>query len=174
MPKEWIAIGIIKRPVGLDGFCAIEAFGTTFGTLKPPCTVFIGKDAAVPASMVISDFVLRPGGYQCHFEGKNDRTAIEGMRGLVIYVESEALPKLQGNEFYHFELTGMGVYEDVGGTCIGTVAEVHNFPSMDTLEVVQEKGESIMVPLSGQAIAEIDKQGKRITVRQSFIEELLQ
>jgi 16S rRNA processing protein RimM len=174
MPKEWIAIGCIRRPVGLDGSCAIEAFGATFGMLKPPCPVFIGINAAAAESITVEKIVLRPGGYQCRFEGKDDRTAIEGMRGKVIYIESEALPGLNGNEFYHFELMDMAVYEDVGGTCIGQVIEVHNFPSMDTLEVKPENGESIMVPLSSQAIAGIDKPGKRITVRQSFIEELLQ
>lgn len=174
MPTDLIAIGIIRRPVGLDGFCAIEAFGDTFGALKPPCPVYVGKDAATATGAVISDIVERPGGYQCRFEGKNDRTAIEGMRGLVIYTGSEALPELRGDAYYHFELAGMRVYEDAGGTCIGTVAGVHNFPSMDTLEVMPEKGESIMVPLSAQAIAGIDRQGRRITVRQRFIEELLQ
>ena len=173
MPKEWIAIGIIKRPVGLGGFCAIEAFGNTFGALKPPCVVCIGKEAAAATDTVISEIVLRPGGYQCRFKGKDDRTAIEGMRGMVIYVESEALPGLKVDEFYHFELTGMKVYEDVGGACIGTVAQVHDFPSTDTLEVMPEKGESIMVPLSGIAITGIDKQARRITVSRSFVEELL-
>jgi 16S rRNA processing protein RimM len=174
MPKEWIAIGCLKRPVGLDGFCAIEPFGSTFGTLKPPCTVFIGPNAKAAESMVLEKIVHRPGGYQCRFEGKDDRTSIEGMRGKVIYIESEALPGLSGNEFYHFELTEMSVFEDVGGTCIGKVVEVHNFPSMDTIEVMPGNGESIMVPLSAQAIAGIDRQGKRITVHQRFIEELLQ
>jgi 16S rRNA processing protein RimM len=173
MHTELIAIGIIRRPVGLDGFCALEAFGETFGTLKTPCAVFMGKDATAAESVTISTIVLRPGGYQCRFEGKDDRTAIEGLRGRVVYIESESLPGLKGNEYYHFDLLGMAVCEDVGGTCIGRVIEVHNFPSMDTLEVMPEKGESIMIPLSGPAIAGIDKQSKRITVRQSFIEELL-
>jgi 16S rRNA processing protein RimM len=174
MPNEWIAIGCIRRPVGLDGVCAIEAFGSTFSTLKPPCTVYIGSNAAGAESSVIETIVLRPGGYQCRFRGKEDRTSIEGMRGKVIYIEDDALPGLSGNEFYHFELMDSAVFEDAGGTCIGKVIEVHNFPSMDTLEVLPENGESIMVPLSAQAIIGIDKQGKRITVRQSFIEELLQ
>jgi 16S rRNA processing protein RimM len=172
MPKEWIAIGIIRKPVGLDGLCAIEAFGATFGTLKPPFAVSL--DAAGNECITIQRVLLRPSGFQCRFEGKDDRTSIEGMRGKVLYIENESLPGLKGNEFYHFELTDMAVYEDIGGTCIGTVVEVHNFPSMDTLEVKPQNGETIMVPLSAQAIAGIDKPGKRITVRKSFIEELLQ
>ena len=64
------------------------------------------------------------------------------MRGKVIYTESKTLPGLKGNVFYHFELIEMAVYEEAGGTCIGRVVEVHNFPSMDTLEVMPEKGES--------------------------------
>lgn len=174
MPTELIAIGIIKRPVGLDGSCAIEAFGANFSSLKPPCAVFVGSSAAAVERSTIEKIVHRPGGYQCRFEGRGDRTAIEGMRGKVIYIENETLSALKENEFYHFELIDMDVFEDVGGTCIGKVIEVHNFPSMDTLEVKPENGESIMMPLSAQAIARIDKPGKRITVFKSFIEELLQ
>ena len=175
MPSpELIAIGIVRRPVGLNGFCSIEAFGATFAALETPCAVLIGKDEAHTESIELREIAVRGDGYQIRFEGKNDRESVDGLRGLYIYVEDAAVPELPGNEFYHYELKGMEVISDTAGTSIGTVIEVHNLPSMDTLEVAMKNGPSILLPLSEQAVVAIDKAGKRITVRQSFVEELLE
>ncbi len=175
MPSaEWIAIGIVKRPVGLEGFCAIEPFGETFAGLQPPCTVRMGKDPASAENATLGEIVVQPNGCRCRFNGKNDRTAVEGLRGSFIYIEQGALPELPGNAYYHFELKGMAVYSDSDGALLGTVIEVHDFPSTSTLEVELAGSRSLMLPLSDQAILAVDKAGRRITVRQSFVEELLQ
>lgn len=174
MPSaELIAIGIVKRPVGLRGLCAVEPFGETLAGLEPPCTVCIGNNVASVAVVVIDAIDFLPNGCRCRFSGKNDRTAVEGLRGFLIFIEQKALPGLRDNSFYHFELKGMEVYTDTDKSFLGTVREVHNFPSSDTLEVGCTKGGSVIVPISDQAIVTIDKAGRRITVRQSFIEELL-
>lgn len=171
--EEWIAIGIIKRPVGLLGLCAIEPFGATLKALSPPCNVRIGKDIDIAEGMVVDRIVPLPNGLRCGFGARKDRAAVEGLRGSLIFIEKKALPVRAEGSFYHFELKGAGVYSDRDGSRIGTVVEVHNFPSSDTLEVEREGGTSLLLPLSGQAVAAIDIAGGRITVRQSFIEELL-
>jgi 16S rRNA processing protein RimM len=175
MPStEWIAIGIVKRPVGLAGFCAVEPFGATWAALQLPCEVRIGKDIGSAERQVIEEIVVMPKGCRCRFGAKNDRAAVEGLRGFFVYIEQSGLPRLGKGSYYHFELKGAGVYADVSGDRMGTVIEVHNFPSADTLEVQRASGDSLLLPLSGQAIAAVDTAGGRITVRQSFVEELLQ
>ncbi|MGA2508178.1 MAG: ribosome maturation factor RimM [Chitinispirillaceae bacterium] len=174
MPSaEWIAIGIVKRPVGLRGLCAVEPFGGTLAGLRLPCSIRIGKKSTDAVETSIDEIVPLPNGCRCRFSAKNDRTAVEGLRGLLIFIERNTLPGLQGNSFYQFELKGMDVYSDTGGNLVGTVVEVHNFPSSDTLEVECTGTDSLLLPISDQAITAIDKAGRRITVRQSFIEELL-
>jgi len=172
--EEWIAIAIIRRPVGLKGFCAIEPFGGTLAALKPPAEVRTGKDIAAAGSVIIEEIVPMPNGYRCRFGGRNDRTAVEGLRGSLIFIEKKALPGLRDGSFYQFELKGAGVYDDVDGVRIGTVVEVHNFPSSDTLEVERSGGGSLLLPFSGQAVVAVDIAGGRLTVRQSFVDELLQ
>ena len=175
MPSgEWIAIGIVRRPVGLAGFCAIEPFGATLTALRPPCGVRIGKDIDIAESVVLEEIVLLPNGCRCRFGTKTDRTAVEGLRGSFIYIKEDLLPRPGAGSYYHFELKGAGVFSDRDGSRIGTVVEVHNYPSSDTLEVERDGGDSLLLPLSDQAIAAIDSAGRRITVRQSFVEELLQ
>jgi 16S rRNA processing protein RimM len=175
MPSgEWIAIGIVRRPVGLKGFCAIEPFGATLAALLPPCEVRLGKEIGSAESVVIEKLVLLPNGCRCRFRTKTDRTAVEGLRGFFIYIKEDLLPKPGAGSYYHFELKGAGVFSDRDGSRIGTVVEVHNFPASDTLEVERDGGDPLLLPLADQAIAAIDSAGRRITVRQSFVEELLQ
>jgi 16S rRNA processing protein RimM len=172
--EEWIAIAIIRRPVGLKGFCAIEPFGRTLAALQPPVEVRIGKEIAAAGSVIIEEIVPLPNGYRCRFGGRNDRTAVEGLRGSLIFIENKVLPVLRDGSFYQFELKGAGVYDDVNGGRIGTVVEVHNFPSSDTLEVERCGGGSLLLPFSDQAVTAVDIAGGRITVRLSFVDELLQ
>ncbi|MCU0608444.1 MAG: ribosome maturation factor RimM [Chitinispirillaceae bacterium] len=176
--QELIAIGIIRRPVGLDGVCAIEPFGHTLTSLELPAAVLVGKEQRTVQEIVISRLFERPGGFQCEFEGRSDRTSVDPLRGLLLFVGAERLDDLPGNEYYHFELKGMDVVaDDTGcppGAHIGKVLDIHNYPSMDTLDVSLDKGGGVMLPLSGQAIIDVDRKGRRITVRYSFVEELLE
>jgi 16S rRNA processing protein RimM len=171
---DLIAIGIIRKPIGLRGFCSVEPFGGTMAALRLPCEVRIGKETECPTGMIIEEIVPMPDRYRCRFKGKDDRTAVEGLRSSLIFIEKKALPGLGPGSYYHFELEGAGVYSDRDGTRIGTVAEVHNFPSSDTLEVERDHGDPLLLPLSDQAVSAVDIAGKRITVRQSFVDELLQ
>jgi 16S rRNA processing protein RimM len=174
MPAEWIAIAVIRRPVGLEGVCGIQPFGATFAGLEPPVPVKIGDDSAGAQDAVLCEILERPGGFQCRFEGKTDRTSVEGLRGKQLFVTDDLVPKTGANEFYHHELMGMAVHGSDGGGLLGTVIEVHNFPAGDTVEVALARGGTILVPLSSQAIAAIDTKAKKCTVHERFIEELLQ
>jgi 16S rRNA processing protein RimM len=174
MSEELIAIGRVVRAVGLNGRCGIETFGKGFASLTAPCPVRLGRDAESVRESVITEIDSRPGGYQCLFEGIGDRSAAEVLRGMLIFIEGGALPSLGKNEFYQHDLRQMQVYGDTSKALLGSVQEVHNLPSMDCLEVALLKGGSVMLPFSGQAIERVDEGTKRIIVRESFVEELLE
>ena len=170
---EWIAVAVVRRPVGLEGFCAIEPFGKTFSSLEPPCSVRIGKESEGAAEAEIAEIVSLPKEYRVRFSGKKDRTSVEGLRGALVFVLEANLPVHPDDEFYHFELKGMEVIGDNVGERLGIVDEVYNFPSVDTIEVKLDGGGTVLLPLSKQAVVEIDRSSKRMVVRQSFLKELL-
>jgi 16S rRNA processing protein RimM len=173
MQGEWIAIAVVKRPVGLEGFCAVEPFGETFSALPAPCGVRLGKDLDHARAATITEIVALPREYRCRFAGALDRTAAEAFRGQQLFIEQVGLPERKAGRFYHFELKGLSVFGDRGGERIGTVIEVHNFPSVDTLEVKLERGGTVLLPLMNLAIVAIDSAAGRITARESFIEDLI-
>ena len=151
----------------------MESFGDTFASLNAPCTVRLGKSIDSAQYIEIAEIVVLPKEYRCRFSSKDDRNAVEGIRGAIIFIEKESLPGRAESEFYHFELIGMDVFGDIGSQHIGTVTEVFNYPSMDTLEVKLDAGGSVLLPLSALAIGTIDRAGKRITARENYIEEIL-
>jgi 16S rRNA processing protein RimM len=173
MPGEWIAIAVVKRPVGLEGYCAVEPFGDTFSALPLPCQVRLGKELDRARVVTVTKIVALPKEYRCRFAEAADRTAAEGFRGQQIFIEQGALRQREAGKFYHFELKGLAVFGDQDGGLLGTVIDVHNFPSVDTLEVKLTGGETVLLPLMDLAIAAIDIAAGRITARQTYIREVL-
>lgn len=170
---ELIAIGRISRAVGLEGFCAVEPLGFTLESLKTPCKVSIGIQEKNSTDIILEELYFRPKNLVCRFKGVLDKDLAESLRGNTIYVSKSELPLLGQDEYYHFELIGMKVYTDISDEPIGTVSEVHNFPSADTLEIERSHKDSVLIPLTVEAIIRIDKSYRSIIFRHSFVEELL-
>jgi 16S rRNA processing protein RimM len=173
MQQDWIAIAVVKRPVGLEGFCAVEAFGDTFSALTTPCSVLRGKNLESASDATVTEIVALPKEFRCRFADAPDRTAAEALRGQRLFIGQEMLPKREPGRFYHYELKGLAVFGDEDDSQIGTVIEVHNFPSVDTLEVKLEAGPTVLLPLMDLAIASIDSAAGRIVARQTYIREIL-
>jgi 16S rRNA processing protein RimM len=172
-PDELIVIGKIVRAVGLEGLSGIEPFGNTLETIDVPCTIKIGKEVTKCIDITLEDIEFRPNVVVCQFKDIHDRTAAEFLNGNLLYIRKCDLPVLEKGEYYHFELIGMTVYADNDTMQIGTVSNVHNFPSADTIEINRFNGDSLLVPLVGQSVVKIDNESKCIILRFSFIEELL-
>jgi 16S rRNA processing protein RimM len=79
------------------------------------------------------------------FEGINDRTAAEALRGELVEVDRDQLPPLEEGEYYHADLVGLPCV-DAGGTALGTVVAVENFGAGDLLEVERPNGQRSLIP----------------------------
>ena len=170
---DLIAIAVIKRAVGLQGHCGVMAYGETLESLKVPAAVYIGESERRAREITLTHVELRPQGFVVLLDGISDRDAAESVQGLSLYVKEDQLPKLAEGEEYHFHLRGMKVVSGSTGAEIGTVRDTVNLPSMDALEVVLTNGHDIVMPYNDQAVVKVDKEGKVITVNDSYIEELL-
>jgi len=169
--NELIAIGSIRRPIGLDGLVAVSAFGETFERLSPPCEVVLSRDNdLMPATLAEVRADAR--GWSCRFEQFGDRTAAEALRDRLIMIKGSDLAPVSENRYYHFELAGMAVRTSSGRE-IGTVADVHNYPTVDAIEIVDGKGVSRLVPLTRSAVTSIDVKNRTITVDEATLEDVL-
>jgi len=168
-----IAIATIGKAHGLRGECRIYAIGRTLSGLRTPSRVLVGREGDRLEPVVIKKVRHTPSGSICTFEGIHDREGIERLRNLTVFVERSELPPLEKGEYYHFELEGLGVVAVGRDEELGTVKEVHNYPTVDALEVERADGETWLLPLRKETVSSIDTNEGVIRVWPDAIEELL-
>jgi 16S rRNA processing protein RimM len=170
--SELIAVAAIGKPQGLKGFCHLFPIGATLSQ-KGTDWYRIGRDAHDTRAVYLEQLqgaVDRPIG---RFRDVNDREQAELLRGQSLFVPREQLPDLDGDEFYHFELEGMQVY-DQNRQLFGTVVAVYNYPTIDAIEVKRLSGDALVViPLDKHRVPTIDKQSRCIHIDTEQLEELL-
>jgi 16S rRNA processing protein RimM len=171
MSDELVAIAVIRRAIGLQGFVGLDALGKTFRSLKLPAVVLIGKDKAHCREAIVIEMGERPKGPVALFEGCTDRTCAELMEGLTVFIERSKLPQLENQRFYQFELVGMKVYT-TENDYVGTVLDVINFPTVDSIEV-DYKNDSVFIPLTDESLTAIDRDKRTIVINKEFLEEML-
>jgi 16S rRNA processing protein RimM len=91
------------------------------------------------------------------FDGIDDRSAAEALRGSLIEVERSALPSLEEGEYYHADLIGLPAV-DAQGSAIGTVIAVENYGAGDLLEIEGEKGKRSLIPFKAGIADLVDGQ----------------
>jgi 16S rRNA processing protein RimM len=96
-------------------------------------------------------------------DGVDDRTQAEALKGLKLHVDRSALPPPGADSLYQADLVGLQA-ERTDGESLGTVVAFHNFGAGDVMEVQSDGGESVLIPFTEEAIAEVDMTGHRILV----------
>lgn len=156
-----VVVGRIGRPHGIRGEVTVET-----RTDEP-------EDRFAPGSVLLVDSPVRQlvvDGMHWHsgrlllsFEGVHDRTAAEGLRGLLLEVErGEDETPDDPDEFYDSALIGCAVVLD-DGTPVGTIAEVAHLPGQDLLVVDRAPGE-VLVPFVEQFVPVVDIAARRVVI----------
>lgn len=96
-------------------------------------------------------------------DGVDSREAAQALKGVELFVDHDALPALDRNEWYHGDLIGLAAIGPQGED-LGAVAAVQNFGAGDLLEIKPRAGESFYVPLTREAVPEIDIQNRRLSI----------
>lgn len=100
-------------------------------------------------------------------EGTDGRTQAEELRGEAILVPRAALAPLADGEFLVDDLVGCAIVD--GPAPVGTVRGVLVLPAADALEVEDQRGGRLLVPLVGDAVRTIDLHARRIDVDMGFV-----
>jgi 16S rRNA processing protein RimM len=90
-----------------------------------------------------------------------DRTQAESLRGEVLLVPADAAPEPPDGSFWVHQVVGLEVVTE-DGRSLGRIVDVQGNPANDLW--VTESGS--LIPAVREIVAEIDMQGKRVTVRE--------
>jgi 16S rRNA processing protein RimM len=151
-PSDLIVVGRVGRPHGVRGAFFVEGPSERDDAFATGAVVLAGGR---PAKVVSS---ARGSGGRPVI--KLDR-AVE--RGTELAVERTALPQLDDDEFYVFDLVGLTVQEEEG-RLLGSVREVLQYPANDVLEL----DSGLSLPLVEACVRSVDVEGGRIVVASGF------
>ena len=149
---EWVSVGRVGRPHGLDGAFLVDGASETPERFAPGARVYVGREAA---EVVESK---RSGG---RLVVRLDRRAA---RGAELELPVEELPPPDDGSYYAFQLAGLTVEEE-GGRPLGRIAEIEPGVANDVVRL--ESGDAL--PLVEDCVREIDLEAGRIVVAPGFL-----
>lgn len=152
MGSELVPIGRVGRPHGLDGSFFVEGASDRDGAFAVGTVVLVGGERR---TIVASK------------RGSQGRPVIrlDGAvaRGAALEIPRDALPELEADAYYAFELVGLEVVEE-GGRAVGRVSDVLDYPANDVLEL----DSGLSLPLVEACVRQVDLENGRIVVARGF------
>ncbi len=104
------------------------------------------------------------------FANITDRNGAENMRGVALFIPSDALPPPAKEEIYYSDLKGMAVVAD-DGKDVGIIADVFSNGAQDIIVVIN-KGNEMLLPYTKDVVAEIDTSTRQLLLL-PFAEQFL-
>lgn len=170
----YIVVGKIGAPHGVRGWVKIQSFTDPAGNLldyDPWYLNLSGKDLSGKGKSENTEHWQRAEllearvhgkGLVAHFKGCDDRDVAVGLRGQLIAVQREQLPKPAEGEYYWLDLEGLRV-ENLEGINLGIVDHLLETGANDVL-VVKGERERLIPYVQGPIVKEVDIEGGVIRV----------
>lgn len=156
-----VVVGRIGRPHGVRGEVTVDV-RTDFVEQRFAAGSVLG--AGPRRRLVVSSAREHGGRLLVRFDGVDERTAAEQLRGTLLTVEADELPPIDDpDEFYDHQLAGLAAVDD-GGEPLGTVRAVLHAPAHDLLVVDTEAGTEVLVPFVAAMVPEVDVPAGRVVL----------
>lgn len=160
---ERLLVGVVVGAQGLGGLLRVKSF-----TQDPADLAAYGPvDAESATGAPLRQLTLQVTGTAkdamiVRAAGVTDRTQAEALKGARFFVDRDALPETEEDEYYASDLVGMeAVLAD--GTAIGRVKAVYDFGAGDVIEI-EGNGASQMLSFTHDTVPEVDLEARRIVV----------
>ena len=140
MPEGRVALAAIAGAHGIKGELRLKLFSDSVEGLSRHQLLYVG--GAQRRLLAVRDSGKTA---VARFEGVDDRSAAEALRGALVEVDRSALPPLDEGEYYHADLIGLDAVDHAGNQ-IGTVAAVENYGAGDLLEIGLPDGKTSLIP----------------------------
>jgi 16S rRNA processing protein RimM len=135
-----IALAAVAGAHGVKGEVRLKLFSESVDSLSQHKKLYVG--GAERRLLAIRDSGKTA---VARFDGVNDRSAAEALRGSLVEIDRSALPPLDEGEFYHADLIGLPA-ADGQGNAVGSVVAVENYGAGDLLEIELEAGKRSLIP----------------------------
>ncbi|MDV6331355.1 ribosome maturation factor RimM [Asticcacaulis sp. 201] len=157
---DLIFVAQISAAVGLQGeFKLLSFMDDPFSVLEYSPLL---NEKGEPA-LVITKAREHKGTLVVKAEGVPDRTAVDRIKGMKLYIDRADLPEIDEDEYYITDLIGMKVF-DTAGAEIGRIMNVDNFGAGDLLDIQPLEGPTYYLLFTAENVPEVNLAERRIVV----------
>jgi 16S rRNA processing protein RimM len=157
-PETDLRIGLVRSAHGVKGALRVELL-TDFPDRFAP-----GREVEIAGRRLrVARSTEQPAGLLVTFDGIDDRNAAEVLVGAYFTVPLEEARALPADQYYHFQLVGLRVFDVHGDRELGAVVEVLTYPANDVLRVTDGTRE-VLIPMVRSVVRAIAPSEGRITV----------
>ncbi|MBM3137582.1 MAG: 16S rRNA processing protein RimM [Chloroflexi bacterium] len=160
---EFLAIGKLRKPFGLQGEMKFEAYIDDLEVFSPGKEIFLGKSRS---SRKIASLRESGNSLLIRLEGINNPEDARILSNHDLLLPADRLPELEEGNYYYRQLIGMRV-EDVEGNLLGEIVEIIETGANDVY-VIFNKEEKIetLIPAIESVVQKIDIESNLMVVNQ--------
>ncbi len=170
MNDDLIEIAVLGRPHGIRGEVRLQYFADSTELLDGE--LYLGTGKQPPRRIVVQRWRLHQGIPLVIFEGFDDRTKAEPLRGQRLFVPASMLPPLDDDEVYLHELLGLQVVLDDSGLLVGTLEGIDDQGAQELWHIVAADKKELFLPAVPEFVAAVDLDAEciRITPPEGLLE----
>lgn len=159
-----VPVARVRRAHGVRGELRVEPLGDAGDVLHDLRQITLqSKDGSERQFGVTSVRGGSGGALLVKLDGLDDRDAADALRGSDLLAPEDAMPALQEDEYWYYQLEGLEVVK-ADGASLGTVVGVFNAGASDIATVKGPDGEW-MLPVVDEVVIEIDEAAGRMVIK---------
>ena len=157
--SEVVAVGRVGKAHGVRGDVFVEPWTDSPEERFADGAVLQGESQA----FTVESTRLHSGKLVVHFQGLDDRNAVETIRGQVLSISAADRPAIDDpDEFYDTDLIGLAV-RTIDGIELGPVTDVLHAPAGSLLSV-DDHGREVLVPFRLEFVPTVDLAAKLVVI----------
>ena len=160
--KDHVLIGEIVGVHGLKGTNKIRSYAETLTLFKPGGSILVRESGGQEKSREINWVKPHTGTALISFKGITERDQAQALIGAELFVPKEALPELEEDTHFWFDLIGMAVYT-TEEKYLGRIESIIETGSNDVY-VVQDNKKEVLIPALESVVLDIDIKDNRMQV----------
>jgi 16S rRNA processing protein RimM len=157
-----VIMGRVASAHGIKGWVKIQPYTEYLDSLLDYKTWWIGSEQGLWQEVKVLECEAHNKTLAALLPNCPDRNASEKLKGLLIAVPRDSLPKQPDDEYYWSDLIGLSVVNEAGVT-LGLVTQLLETGANQVLMVQGDSGE-ILIPFAATAIKQVDVKNKVIRV----------
>ncbi|RLB71027.1 MAG: 16S rRNA processing protein RimM [Deltaproteobacteria bacterium] len=165
MQDPLVVLGEIVKAQGLRGEAKVRSEICDPENFLLPELLFRSPDGTLESVQVLS-YRAQKGAYVLRLAGFSDISQVQARIGWELVCYGSQLPVLPSDEYYHFQLIGLPVFNQAGGK-LGCLREIMTIPPNEVYVIKSDiagQVEELLLPAVGTYIKEIDLKAGRIVV----------